>query len=503
MRPPRLEHPSARRRGVHPFALCSSFVALASLLSVTLVVHGLPSQGAVLAETLDAADPTGAAPNPPEVTLAPSRAPRSPTSTGTHGAAPFAQHTGIDDHSATLVASAPAPWAQRLATLLADAGTDELGEVGVYVRHLGTGAEFARLADESWYLASGIKVPVAVAVLRRAERGTLGLETEVLLEASDFVDGTGHTNRHAPGALLRVDYLLEQMLVYSDNTASDVLIRQVGLDEVNEIARELAGADFAITSLADVRRKVYGGLHAKGAQLEFGDWVALRRTSVADRVARLQRLVGVSPEELAMEDLDRAYEAYYAAGHNSGSLRAYGALLARIATGQALGSRGTTHLLDLLTRIRTGKRRLSAVLPEEIRFAHKTGTQHRRQCDLGVTLGQRGGAPGRSPHPNVVVATCARGFASLPAAERALRNIGSALSASGVFEPLPPSPQNTSLQNTSPQDFSPHDSRRDDAPKNLASVTPSAPGERAENGGPAGGDPGRWSAGMDLQTSAP
>ena len=64
----------------------------------------------------------------------------------------------------------------------------------MFVHHLGRNETFSFRADEPWYLASGVKVAVAIAVLQRVERGELALDTRVRLLETDFVDGAGPTN---------------------------------------------------------------------------------------------------------------------------------------------------------------------------------------------------------------------------------------------------------------------------------------------------------------------
>ena len=103
------------------------------------------------------------------------------------------------------------------------------GQLGVYVkrhadRHLGS-----YHGEDARYPASTVKVPIAIAVMRRVEQDDLTLDSPVTLLASDYVDGAGPTNSHAPGKALSVRYLLDQMLIHSDNTASDMLIRLVGI----------------------------------------------------------------------------------------------------------------------------------------------------------------------------------------------------------------------------------------------------------------------------------
>jgi beta-lactamase class A len=126
--------------------------------------------------------------------------------------------------SAVSAAAAP-PWQERLTTALEriDA-TPEGPRIGVYVRALASGESASFRAGQSWYLASTVKVPVAIAVLRGIARGDYQLDTPVTLRADDYVDGAGATNRHAVGVALPIRFLLEQMVIHSDNTASDMLI---------------------------------------------------------------------------------------------------------------------------------------------------------------------------------------------------------------------------------------------------------------------------------------
>lgn len=48
-------------------------------------------------------------------------------------------------------------------------------------------------ASERWYLASTVKVPVAIAVLRGIDAAQFTLDTPVTLRTADYVDGAGGT----------------------------------------------------------------------------------------------------------------------------------------------------------------------------------------------------------------------------------------------------------------------------------------------------------------------
>lgn len=328
----------------------------------------------------------------------------------------------------TVSAAAAPSWQERLTAELARIDAVPNGpRIGVYARDLASGESVSFQAGQSWYLASTVKVPVAIAVLRGIARGAYTLDTPVTLRADDYVDGAGATNRQAVGAALPIRFLLEQMVIHSDNTASDMLIGLVGLAQVNAVTAEVAPGGFGpITRLAEVRRATYGQLVPAANSLAGRELLLLRQQR--DDSARLQvlaRLVQVPVRDFRLATLGEAYDAYYATGLNTGRLDAYGELLARLADGQLLPPAQTRYLLGLMERVVTGPQRIRAGLPAGARFAHKTGTQRGRFCDAGIVQPAGG--------TRVLVVACTRGELSLVRAERALREVGTALCRSGVL----------------------------------------------------------------------
>lgn len=323
----------------------------------------------------------------------------------------------------------PATWAADLHTLFLSADNRFEGEVGIYVKDLSSGQTLSFRAEEDWYLASGIKVPVAIEVLRQVEQGLFTLDDTVTLKGTDYVDGAGRTNWSPPGTEFTVNHLLKEMLQVSDNTATDLLIRKVGIDRVNQLVRDLVADDIGeITTLADVRRHAYGHIHPEAFNLVGHEFIRLRQAQGdQNRLNRLAELTGVSRSDFAPIDLDGAYTTYYASRLNSGSLRAFGDILERLATGQLLTPEHTRYLMNVLRGVRTGDHRIKAGLPEGALFAHKTGTQRGRTCDLGVAEVTDG--------RQFIIAACTRGTLSRSAAEQALRSVGEAVTRSGMLDP--------------------------------------------------------------------
>lgn len=328
---------------------------------------------------------------------------------------------------------APSPrpaWPELLQAELVQVAAQNTAGIGVYVRDLDSGIAVSHRGQERWYLASTVKIPVALAVLQAVERGDFTLDTKLRVRASDYVDGAGHTNAKPVGTALSIRYLIEQMVIYSDNTASDMLIGLVGIRAVNALVEQLVPRGFErITSLADVRRHAYGYLTAEASHLSGHDFLVIKQQrSDADRVQALSRLLHVPTASFLLPSVGDAFEAYYASGLNSGRLDAYADLLELLVNGKVLHAEHTRYLLGVMERVQTGVYRVQAGLPKTARFAHKTGTQRARTCDSGLVTVPRLGRDQR-----VIVVACTRGELSSARSDRALRDVGAALCNSGLL----------------------------------------------------------------------
>lgn len=293
------------------------------------------------------------------------------------------------------------------------------GELALYVRDVSTGEEYALNASTPMYLSSAIKVAVMLEVLRQVDAGALSLETPIVFEPEDVRDGMHPMAKLPPGTRLTVATLLEYMMVHSDNAAADLLIAQVGIDHVNaELERR--GVRFGpLVSLLEDRRHVYGKLDPRGAALtpeqvrELG-----RRNTLGTRARALSEVLGHTPAWTGSE-LESAFDAYYAEGTNSAPMRELGRLLEQVARCEGLSPATCEQAKSLMRSCDTGRARIRAGLPDAATWAHKTGTQHRRACDVGILEFQPG-------HP-IIVAACTRGFRRVTEAEHILARIGRTL----------------------------------------------------------------------------
>lgn len=329
---------------------------------------------------------------------------------------------------ATASAAPPADWTDDLAERLAGIDAETEVDIGVHVRHLDGGETVDHRTDRPWYLASTIKVPLAVAVMQRAEDGDLDLDERLELAESDWVDGSGDLLNAEPGSHHRIDELVGRSLRDSDSTATDMLIRRLGEDAFNEQIKERMVADGfgPITTILQVRHDAWPEVHPDAANLSNLDFIDLKTVAPAERYAMVLDKLDLDAGEARADSMRAAFERYYERGKNSGDLRVFGDLLEKLVDGELANEAHTQEILEHMLDITTGDRRIQAGLPPDTPFAQKTGTQVARACNVGVVHP-------RDEQRAVAVVACVEDFADLGDAENAFRMIGEALEQSDVL----------------------------------------------------------------------
>lgn len=247
--------------------------------------------------------------------------------------------------------------------------------MAVYYRDLGSEDSVAVNADVRMHAASTMKVPVMIQLYRDAAEGRLSLERTVEVDPvfHSIVDGSRYElpvdSAAEPGLYDRVGEpvtirsLVEPMIVWSSNLATNLLVREADPERVTTTMRAL-GADSIVV------------------------------------------LRGV-------QDIP----AFEAGLSNTTTARDLGAIMAALATGEAAGTEATEEMLGILSR-QEYRSKIPAGVPEGVRVANKTGSITEISHDAAVVLPE-----GRPPYVLVVLT---RGMAPEPAAEVA-RSISEAV----------------------------------------------------------------------------
>lgn len=292
----------------------------------------------------------------------------------------------------------------------------------MYVKRLATGETYSHAADQPWYLSSTVKVPIAITVLRQVDAGKLSLQTPLTLQEQDKVDGAGELSWAENGSRYTVESLLTRMLGVSDNTAANLLIRTVGIDNLNSTAKSLLGSKVELTSFVTVRREIYAELHPDARKLDNQQLIKVAGPDIGpQRVAAVRRELDLRERDLKAKNFSEAYARYYQRGMNTATLQGYGDMLEQLVRGKLLSAQSTQAIFKMMKYGRRGDYRLEGGIPKSEMIIHKTGTQHRRACHMAVINPQ-------DVARAIVVTTCASDINDRTEAGVVFQRVGKAVS---------------------------------------------------------------------------
>ncbi|WP_020471977.1 serine hydrolase [Zavarzinella formosa] len=142
------------------------------------------------------------------------------------------------------------------------------GRVSVAVKHLGTGETILLNSGEVMTTASLIKFPIMAEAYAQELAGKVKLDQKITLTKEDMVPGSGILTEHfSPGMTMSLRDAIRLMIVYSDNTATNLVLDQVGIKAVNDRMAAMGCGETRInakvfkgstTSVDPARTKQYG-----------------------------------------------------------------------------------------------------------------------------------------------------------------------------------------------------------------------------------------------------
>ncbi len=273
---------------------------------------------------------------------------------------------------------------------------------GVYVKHLSSGQEAAVRADDAFNSQSVIKLPILVRAFQLADAGTLRLDERVQLTRADLRDGTGVLQYHDVGLAPTVRDLLLDMVITSDNTATDIMTTKVG--GVAALNEWLAASGYRMRMVNrgyEYRRKLLARLDPRLADItaeettglqyaasdnplferyrplfvgERARWVEIvRDPEIRRRRAADQRRLMVEDRTIWLGDM---------------SPREAGRMLEGIESGTAASKAACDTMRTFLRRQLAGSRRLPHFV--QVPVGHKTGDAGNIANDVGILYAHTG-----------------------------------------------------------------------------------------------------------------
>ncbi len=129
---------------------------------------------------------------------------------------------------------------QKLESSINDVDHNLDGVLGVAILDLTSGQKFLLHGDDVFPQASSIKVAVLAELYRQTQTGKLKLTDMYTVQASDLVQDSDIMNGLTPGVTrITLRDLATMMVAVSDNSATNVLIDRVGMENVNALMDSL------------------------------------------------------------------------------------------------------------------------------------------------------------------------------------------------------------------------------------------------------------------------
>ena len=235
---------------------------------------------------------------------------------------------------------------KALRTLQLDIEKELSGKKGTFAvafKDLNTGREIKINDKETFHAASTMKTPVMVEVYKQAAEGKFSLNDSIKLknEFKSIVDGSPFSLDSADdseyelykhiGDRRTISALLYQMIIVSSNFATNLIIQKVGAQNVTQSMRQMGAKD-------------------------------------------IQVLRGV-------ED-DKAFEKGLT---NTTTAHDLALIFEKIATGQAVNAEASQAMINILLDQKFNEI-IPALLPADVKVAHKTGSITHVHHDSGIVI---------------------------------------------------------------------------------------------------------------------
>lgn len=216
-----------------------------------------------------------------------------------------------------------------LYTHINDIINKSIGDIGVIIERIDDSTSIHINEDMIFPSASTIKLVIMAAVMDGVKKGKISFDDKILLTKDRLCGGDGILKEFDIEHEFTLKEIMTLMIIISDNTATNILIDLIGMQNINNIAVEIG--------------------------LEF---TRIRRKMMDSQAVKEGRENTTTPREMSK-------------------------ILRDIYDGKFIDEYYSKIALDILKRQQVGGR-LTLYMPEDIVVAHKTGDLDKLEHDVGI-----------------------------------------------------------------------------------------------------------------------
>ncbi len=244
----------------------------------------------------------------------------------------------------------------RIVEVIQKSGT----QMGVALRHIESGEEIMIDADSYYPLASVVKIPILVEACCQMAQGQFSPEDRWALKTEDKNLPSGVLTFFEDGLMPTVLDILTMMIIISDNTATDIMIKRLGKEAIN---RRMESLGLFHTHLRLTVRELFEQILPNADPTQDLYDLAVAETKMSSRKDTL--VYQLTPENNVATPCDLTD------------------LLCQIFAGKTPDRQWSDFALKILL-LQQLNDRLPRFLPAGTRCAHKTGTIGGVRNDSGI-----------------------------------------------------------------------------------------------------------------------
>ncbi|MFP4497375.1 MAG: serine hydrolase [Vulcanimicrobiota bacterium] len=244
------------------------------------------------------------------------------------------------------------------------------GEIGIAVYEMKTGRNFSINGDEPFFLYSMVAVPAMVTYYQMVEDSGVDPNKEIVVDKKDRVWNPTSISLLGAGSEVDLDTLCKLMVVADDFTASNLLIQQIGLDNINQQLQNhnITDCEMQVNlNYNDIIRVMFGLINK------------IYKTYTPVEIANHIESRNLKP---LPDILDQNFD-----GLNYATPRAMNRLMKKIAERSVVSSIASNRML-LLLKAQQARSGIPSMIPDNYEIAVKTSSTESVLNDSAVIYGR-------------------------------------------------------------------------------------------------------------------
>ena len=237
--------------------------------------------------------------------------------------------------------------------------------VGVAARHIQTGKNYYNKADDIFFTASTLKIPLIFELYRQVDKGIINPMQRI--SVNDKSPGSGVLKDLSIGINPTIYDLATLMIIISDNTATDIIYKIIGKDNLHKTLLDL---NLKSTHLPMTCKELLYSLYGVNTKdINEAIEIVKDKLSKGDVVLESDALSEDKSDVSSPNDMINLMEIIYKK--------------------ELLTKKSSDIILDIMYR-QQAKTIIQYFLPSNIKTFHKTGGVTSVRCDVGIVNGKSG-----------------------------------------------------------------------------------------------------------------